>query len=125
MHQVTVRAMQLYGVHAHGIGSAGGCHKVCSDLSNILHRQGLRCRFVAGMRQCAGAKGLPAAIGRGQQGATFPRQGARSLAPGVVELNTHRHGRRQPARARQMIVQRLRGGIVPQAQAARGDAAFG
>ena len=125
MHQVTVRGMQLYGVHPHRIGSLSGRHKVSGDAGNFVHRQRMRCWFVACMRQGAGAGREPAAIGRGEQGATVPRHGARSLAPGVVELNTHRHGRGQPARARQMIAQRLRRGVVPQAQAARGDAAFG
>ena len=69
-----------------------------------------------------GPSGLPAAFGQRDQLAAVPRRVARCLAAGMRELHRHR-GLRMLAHRGEDRLQRGFGGVVPQAEAARRDAA--
>ena len=125
MQQIAVGAVDFNCIDAHGVRTLGRQHKSIAHAvhSRAVHFRGRR--LLRQLGQWRGAHGTPAALSIGQQLPARPRYGARCFAPGMGQLDTHRHLGRQFAGAVQMAAQSAFRGRVPQTQAGRGNAAFG
>lgn len=125
VQRAAVRGVQLDRVQPQALRRHGA---VGEGLAHTLQTRGVegpRRHFVWRLGQRRGSVGDPPA---GRVGshllAAVPGRLARTLAPGMRELDRDRHGR-MPAQRAQHTRQRRLGGTVVQAQVAGGDAAAG
>jgi hypothetical protein len=124
MQQVTMRGVQLDGVDADLLRAHRGIGKGLLDACQSCGVQRLWRRFAGRVRQGRWCQWQPAAIAGRDQLSAVPGCAAGCLAPGVRELDRHRHGGMAP-RSGQNPGQRGLRRVGPQAQVAGADAALG
>ena len=115
-------AMQLERVDAEPLGALGGRDEGVADARQARRVERERRRLALLVRHGGRPHRLPAAFGNRDQLPALPRPVARALAAGMGELHRHRDLRVLAHRGQDRL-QRGFGGVVPQAEAARRDAA--
>ena len=122
VEQIAVSAVQLNRLDANAARAPGGGYKRVAHLRHVVQAHGGRGCLRRQLGQGGRCQSLPATLIQPNQLPALPRHRAGRLAARMRELNTHRHGRRQLARTVQHVAQRFFGAVVPQPEAAVGDA---